>query len=226
MVLKLGGFAFPSPPRADTVKAYADLISKLRSHGHSLVVVTGGGSSARVFMEAARACGASQVVCDQIGIHATRLNARLLRAALREEAYPGIPESIEDLERAFSSWKIVTMGGLQPGHSTNAVAAIAAETIGADMLINITDVLGVHTRDPKKDDQAKKLDEISIRGLSQILAEEKFNAGEYKLMDPVALMIIERSRIPTWIVPGDDPNNVLAVLAEKKIGTRITFGSG
>ena len=221
LVLKLGGFIFPADLDSRKIRLYADLIKKLRKQGHRVVLVAGGGETARRYIEAARTLGASESVCDQLGIYVTRLNARLLIEALQEEAYPEVPENVEELRRFFTSGKVVAMGGLQPGHSTNAVAVVAAETIHAEALVNLTDVEGVYTQDPTKHPRAKKLDQISTRELLRIVLKGGVGAGQYELVDPLAVKMIGRSRIPTWIVSGEEPSNVERVLRGEKVGTRI-----
>ena len=186
-----------------------------------MVVVTGGGSIARKYIATARELGASEAVCDQIGIHVSRLNAQLLATALEESAFPEIPETFEDLTRSAGSGLVVVMGGLQPGQSTNAVAALAAEVMHADLLVNATNVDGVYTADPRKDSHAKKLDEVTPEDLMRILSSEGIRAGEYALMDPVAIRIIQRSRISATVIDGRDPSNVDKALRGKRIGTRI-----
>jgi len=221
LVLKLGGFIFPADLNSTKIKVYAELIRKLRKRGRGIIVVAGGGENARRYIEAARALGASESVCDQLGIYVTRLNARLLIEALQEEAYPEVPENVEELRRFFASGKVVAMGGLQPGHSTNAVAVVAAETVHADALINITNVEGVYTQDPMKYPKARKLDLISTRELLRMVLKGGIGAGEYELLDPLAVRMINRSRIPTWIVSGKEPSNVERVLRGEKVGTKI-----
>lgn len=119
---------------------------------------------------------------------------------------------------------IVVLGGLQPGQSTNAVAALAAEAMRADLLVNATDVGGVYTADPRKDPNAKKLDKVTPEELMTILSTEGFRAGEYQLMDPLAIRIIQRSGLPVVIVDGRDPSNIEKALRGKRIGTRIVPG--
>jgi uridylate kinase len=140
---------------------------------------------------------------------------------LSEYAFPEVPTTIDELKHYFASGKIVAMGGLTPGHSTNAVAAIAAETIVADLFINATDVDGVYTGDPSKDPKAKKLDEVTLERLNEILSKTDISAGEYDLMDPLALRIIQRSKIPTVILDGRAPSNVLKALQNERTGTRV-----
>jgi uridylate kinase len=219
-VLKLGGFAFDSELSGNKVGAYARVMREF-SRKNRLVVVTGGGSIARKYVAAARELGASEFVCDQIGIQVSRLNARVLMIALNETAFPRMPLSPEDLMESVRSELIVVMGGLQPAQSTNAVAALAAEVMRADLFVNATDIDGVYTADPRKDPNAKKLDAVSLDDLTDILSKEGFKAGEYDLMDPLAIRIIRRSKIPVVVLDGRDPSTIAKALSGKRIGTKI-----
>ncbi len=220
-VIKIGGFAFPDQNQKPLVEEYVKLLRELVGEYH-VVVVTGGGHVARTYIKAARDMGVPESICDQIGILASRLNARLLVDGLGEYAFPEIPVNIDELKHYFASGKIVAMGGLTPGHSTNAVAAIAAETICAELFVNATDVEGVFTSDPSKDKKAKKLNEVTVKQLTEILSTVEMSAGTYDLMDPLALRIIHRSKIPTIILDGRTPANVTRALRNEKIGTRVT----
>jgi len=221
IAIKIGREAFPSRLDFEVVSEYAEVFKKLRSEGHRLVVVTGGGEDARKYIDVARKLGGSEVVCDLIGIQVSRLNARLLISRLGGDAYPEPPTSVEELRKAFETGKIVVLGGLQPGQSTNAVAAISAESIEADLFINATDVDGVYTADPKRDPNAKKLDEIGADELLKKILGEELWAGGYELFDPVAIKIVKRSRIPTRIVNGRNVGNIERVIRGEKLGTLI-----
>ena len=219
-MIKLGGFAFSNDDRQPLVEEYVKLFKGLVDE-HQLVVVAGGGRIARHYIRAAREMDVPESLCDHLGILASRLNARLLVDGLGEFAFPQVPTSIDELKHYFASGKIVGMGGLTPGHSTNAVAAIAAETIKADLFVNATDVDGVYTSDPSKDSKATKLDEVTVDQLSKILSKTEITAGAYDLMDPLALRIIQRSQIPTTILDGRTPTNVLKALQNEHAGTRV-----
>ena len=221
VVVKIGGFLFGDKPDQGSINSYAQVLRDIHRQGQEVVAVTGGGETARKYITAARALGANEAQCDQIGIYSARLNARLLISALREDAFPEVPETVEELGRYFLAGKIVVMGGLQPAHSTDAVAAVAAETIGADVFVKTTDAPGVCTKDPKKHPDAKKLDQISVQKLFEIVSDRPLTAGEYELIDPIALKVISRSRILTWIVPGDDPANIEKALRDEHVGTKV-----
>ncbi len=227
VVLKIGGSLIQDESGniiLERFAEYAKTILKLRKENMDIpAIILGGGKIARKYIEAARKLGAPESLCDEIGIRATQLNAQLMVGALDREAYPTIPETLQEVAGAVATGKIVVVGGLQPGQSTNAVAALVAERIKADILINVTDVDGVYTKDPKKDPNAKKIDKITIKEIQEIISEKGFSAGKYELFDPVALKILERSKIPAWIISGEDPQNILKVVAGENIGTRIVY---
>lgn len=221
IAVKIGGSLFKQTLDHQRIRSYAEVLKEIQDQGHRTVAVAGGGENARKYIEAARSLGATEAQCDQTGIQVTRLNARLLISALGEEAFPEVPATVEELRKYFVSGRIVVMGGLQPAHSTDAVAAIVAEAINADLLLKTTDAPGVCTKDPKKHPDAKKLDEITIEELRRILSAKSSVAGAYELIDPVAVTVIERSKIPTWIIPGDDPKNMTRALRKERVGTKI-----
>jgi uridylate kinase len=223
-VLKIGGsllYDNDGQVRIDRLREYATLIKSLVKDGHSLVVVVGGGKPARVFISAARELGASEAQCDWLGIKLARNNAELLSAALGDFAFPKIIDDYDEMEVAINLDKVVLLGGMVPGQSTNAVAAASAELIHADMLFNATNVDGVYDRNPEKKG-AKKLDTVTIVQLREILSTEGTKAGQYNLFDPVAIGIVERSKISTVIFNGNNPENLKKAFNKEKIGTRIT----
>lgn len=224
-VLKLGGsllYGDANEIITDRIKVYADSIKSLVKEGNEFVIIVGGGKAARTFITAARELGANEAQCDWLGIKMARHNAELLCAALGDVAYPKIAESLDELEVAMGFGKVVLMGGLNPGQSTNAVAALAAETVNAVMLLNATNVDGVYDKDPKLPD-AKKLDKVDISELKMILSGGGTRAGEYKLFDPVALRVIERSKIKTIIFDGNDPDNLRKLIKGEAVGTVVLY---
>ncbi len=222
-VLKLGGSLLYSNDGSiltTKIEAYAKHIAALANEGHQLVVVVGGGKSARMFITAARDLGADESRCDWFGLRLARHNAELLAIALGDHAYPKVVESLEELDSVLCLNKIVVMGGLTPGQSTNAVAALAAEVLRADAFFNATNVDGVYDRDPSQPG-AKMLDRVSIEQLEQVLASGGTRAGEYRLFDPVAIRVVARSHIKTVIFNGNEPDNLVLLFKGERLGTAI-----
>jgi len=168
-----------------------------------------------------RKLNVSDAICDLIGIKIAKLNAYLLISAIKENVYPKVPDTLEEAISIFSLGKIIVMGGLQPGQSTNAVAALLAEAIGANVLINATTVDGVYTAPPGTPG-AKKLEKVTTDRLMEIVRRTSmFKAGEYRLFDPLAILITRRARLVVKIVDGRDPQNILKAVRGEKIGTTI-----
>lgn len=217
LVYSLGGSILAGKD-PESLRLYADALKEL-AQDHRIFVVVGGGRIAREYIGKARALGASEIFCDQIGIGATRLNALLLVAALGEAAPQEIPTSYS--EAAQSPHRIVVMGGLAPGQTTDAVSALLAERVGADRLIIATSVDGVYTADPEKDPSAEKLKSMTPHALVRLAMETEMRAGSRSPVDPLAAKIIERSRIPTSVVLGSEIENLKLGALGGHSGTEI-----
>jgi len=114
------------------------------------------------------------------------------------------------------------MGGTHPGHSTDAVSALLAEYINANLLINATDVDGIYDRDPQKHRDARMYKKLSVEQLVDMVKSYPLGAGEYELIDILAAKIIQRSKIRTIFLNGRDLKNMRNAIEGKKfIGTVI-----
>jgi len=222
-VVKLGGALFRRDPDATALKEMGKALEGFVAEGNQLVLVAGGGENARTYISAARKLGAEESTCDLLGIQITRANAELLRLALGSIASSKIPTALSDLPHCVGSGKAVVMGGLQPGQSTSAVAALAAEITRAEILVNGTDVDGVYTEDPKKNPKAKLIRSVHVDKLLNWAMSGEVFAGRYELLDPLAIKIMQRAKIPTRFVSLGDPSNILAALQGKEIGTRVLY---
>ncbi|MEM2924656.1 MAG: UMP kinase [Methanocellales archaeon] len=221
IVISIGGSIIAQEINAERFAEYARVIKKIAKK-HKVAVVTGGGAIARNYINAARKLGADEASCDLIGIEVTRLNARLLISALHPDVYPQPALDYKEAESALSSRRIVVMGGVAPGQTTDAVAAILAEHLKADLLVNATSVDGIYSADPRLDPKARKFDKLSPRELVEIAMKVEMKAGSKFPIDPLGAKIIERSNIPTIVLNGINPQNILdAILLKKKIGTVI-----
>jgi uridylate kinase len=218
VVIKLSGSVFRDDT-ANELKKYAAMLIEVVDRVQP-VVVAGGGKIARHYIGIARKLGLDEASLDILGIEVSRLNARLLIAALDDHAYPAVPEDLEQVSEAAASGKVVVTGGLHPGQSTNATAALIAEKVKAGRFLNATDVDGIYDSDPNKNKTAKMFKEVTVKKCLEILGSENSAAGSYDLMDIVALKVIERSKIPT-VVLRSEPLNIKDAIANKITGTRI-----
>jgi uridylate kinase len=221
LVMKLSGSVFNFKTSSKSLKEYAQVLLDIQARVQP-VVVSGGGIIARHYVNLARSLGADESSLDEMGIEISRLNAKLLSTALGDSVYPVIPSNLEEISIACQSGKIVVSGGLHPGQSTNATAALICEKIKADRFLNATDVDGIYDSDPNKNPRAKMFKEITVKKCLDLLNTESTQAGNYDLMDIVALKVIERSKIPTWVIKSDPRIIRNLVLKNSKTGTRIS----
>ncbi|MEM3538728.1 MAG: UMP kinase [Nitrososphaerales archaeon] len=221
IVLRIGGSIIGFPPNPLILKSYAEQISKLKEEGHIIVIVVGGGSLSRQYIEVAEALGLNDKDKDDLAILVSRLNAKLFAKKLKNLAPEIIPSSIGQLNRLLKASSVIVMGGLRPGMTTDSVAAIAAKAIKADIFIKATDQEGVYTKDPKIYPEAKKLESISFDELSKML-EVKHKPGMHSILDPKAVRILRDTNIKTIILNGFKPEGIILAIKGERIGTVIS----
>jgi uridylate kinase len=221
LVIKLSGSVFNFKTTSKSLKEYAQILQDIQSKVQP-VVVSGGGIIARHYVNLARSLGSDESSLDEMGIEISRLNAMLLSASLGDSVYPVIPSNLEEISVACQSGKIIVSGGLHPGQSTNATAALICEKIKADRFLNATDVDGIYDSDPKKNTKAKMFKEITIKKCLDLLNNESTQAGNYELMDIVAMKVIERSKIPTYVIKSDPKVIRNLIMKNRQTGTKIT----
>ena len=219
IVIKLSGSIFSQDTNHDSIKDYAQMLIDI-SNNIQPIVIAGGGKIARYYIDLARSLGSDEANLDIIGIEVSRLNAKLLIAALGDQAYSQVPKNLEEVAIAVASGKIVIAGGLHPGQSTNATSALIAETSKASGFVNSTDVDGIYDSDPNVNPNARLFKEITVNECMEILRAERTVAGTYDLMDIIALKVIERSKIPTRVIRSD-VGNIRDAIDGKDIGTKI-----
>jgi uridylate kinase len=217
VVISLGGIYFADAARIKGIAAVLDELAE----SCALYVVAGGGEIARECIGIARDLGANEAFCDYIGIAVTRIHAKLLIAALKD-AYPEPFSDYKEAAAVKGGGKIAVMGGVSPGHTTDAVAAILAEYVDADCFIDVTSVDGVYDADPRIHPNAKKYDRLTPQELVALTMKEELKAGSRIVIDPVAAKIIERSRINTIVMDGSNPRNIIGAVHGEHHGTVIS----
>ena len=221
VVICIGGSVLAPGLEADRVKAHADTIDELVSAGHEVAAIVGGGGVARRYIGTARDLGATEYDLDTLGIDVTRLNARLLLTALESSATPEPAKSHEDARASLRRNEVAVMGGTVPGHTTDAVAALLAEMVEADLLVYATSVPGVFSADPNESDDAERYDCLAADELVDVISTIETTAGSKAPVDLLATKIIERSGIRAVVLDGTDPSRIADAVAGDADGTEV-----
>jgi uridylate kinase len=219
IVISIGGSViFSEEVNIDYFKKLKNFFEKI-SKNYKIFLIVGGGKTARTYIKIGRENNLSEEKLDEIGIEITRVNARLLTNILGIN-YNKIPCTTDEASKIETS--IVVMGGTTPGHSTDMVGAELAEKVNALKFIIATNVDGVFDKDPNKFDDAKQIKEILIKKLLEKFGDKWSSAGKNIVIDGPALRIIERAKIPTFVINGKKLDQLEKVLTNQKFnGTEI-----
>ena len=221
IVLRIGGSVVASPVNPGLIVKYVDALKKLRSQGHELIVVVGGGELAREMIRTAKEIGLDEPSQDKIAISVSRIFAQLFLSKLGRIGCRTVPLTLEGAKKCLNSGVIVVMGGLKPGMTTDAVAALVARKVKADLLVKATNQDGIYNKDPKDHADAVKLDHLSFEDMSTLFLEDKHKAGIHQIIDPEAVKILRRYQVKVAVVNGFRPTNVLLAVKGGHVGTLV-----
>jgi uridylate kinase len=211
VVLSIGGSVLLTGE--DDRRYLEDLAILLRRLGGEfpLLVTTGGGRTAREYIQLGRELGLTEVELDEVGIEVTRLHARLLAARVGPPcpARPptSVPEAVQELRHASP----VILGGTEPGHTTDGVAALLAVRSRATRLVNATNVDGIYDHDPRSDPTAHRLEQLHWPQFrTMVHSGTTTDAGQNFLFDRLGADLLARAGIPLLVVHGRDLANLEA----------------
>jgi uridylate kinase len=221
IVLRIGGSVVASPINTDLMSNYAEMVKTLKGKGHEVAVVVGGGALAREFIGIAKKLGLKEQAQDEVAISVSRLFAQLFLKKLGSMGCGKVALTLDDAAECLDAGKILVMGGLKPGITTDAVAALVAERVKADLLVKGTDQDGVYNKDPRKHADAIKLNQLSFDDLADVFSESKHKAGIHQIIDPEAVKIMKRERMKLVVVNGFKPENILAAVTGESVGTVV-----
>lgn len=216
VVVSIGGSVLvPGDDDAAYIRRLADMLREVASEAQVAVVV-GGGREARRYVDMGRALGGSVRELDELGIGITRVNARLLTVALGDIANTEIPVKADDCARMSEPGRIAVMGGTEPGHTTDAVSAMIAERMGADRIVNASNVDAVYSADPRADPDAVRYERMTIAQLKDVVYQDH-DAGKSSVFDPLGVSIAMRERIDILMVNGRDLEELRNAILGKPI---------
>ena len=216
VVVSIGGSVLvPGDDDAAYIRRLADMLREVASEAQVAVVV-GGGREARRYVDMGRALGGSVRELDELGIGITRVNARLLTVALGDIANTEIPVKADDCARMSEAGRIAVRGGTEPGHTTDAVSAMIAERMGADRIVNASNVDAVYSADPRADPDAVRYERMTIAQLKDVVYQDH-DAGKSSVFDPLGVSIAMRERIDILMVNGRDLEELRNAILGKPI---------
>jgi uridylate kinase len=228
VVVKLSGeyLAGAQPFGIDqpTIDRIAGDLIAARELGVEIAVVIGGGNIYRGVEVSSR--GVSRPTGDTMGMLATVMNCLALEAALERRGQPAralsafvMPEVCELFTRSaahkyLSEGRIVLLAGGtgNPYFTTDTTAVLRAAEIGAQAVLKATNVDGVYSSDPKKDQSAKRFERLSH---SQALE------GGYKVMDATAFALARETSLPIIVFSIAEPGSIGAILSGVGRGTIV-----
>ena len=192
--------------------------------GAEIALVIGGGN---IFRGAGLAAGGmDRVTGDHMGMLATVINALAMQDALeklggkaRVMSALKVNDVCEDYirRRAVRHLEkrrlvIFAAGTGNPFFTTDSGAALRAIEIGADLLLKATKVDGVYDKDPKKHEDAVKLDALTY---------DEVIARNLQVMDTAAFALCRDARLPLRIFDMAEPGVLLRILRGEPIGTLV-----
>jgi len=222
IVFSLGGSTIiPDKVNTKFLSEFKRVILK-HSSKYKFVIVTGGGDLARAYINSLKEIKASVEMQSLAGISATRNNARFMNYFFEREPKKGIPLTIDHIKRDLEEMDVVFCGGLgyEKRQTSDSTAAQIAKAFKTEF-VNITNVKGLYTKDPKKYKDVKLIGKISWKEFYKIANIKQFDPGQHFVLDQTASKIIMENKIKTTII-GNNPKNLDNFLSGKKfIGTVI-----
>lgn len=199
-------------------------IKTIHERGIEVGIVIGGGNIFRGLQGTEE--GFDRVKGDQMGMLATVINSIALQSALeaggvsacvftavRMEPMGTLYQSDKAIAAMQSGSVAIIAGGTgNPFFTTDTASALRAVEIKADVLLKGTRVDGVYDKDPEKNQDAIKFDELSF--------DEAYEKG-LKIMDLTAFALCKENRLPVVVFNMNERGNLLALMQGKNLGTRI-----
>lgn len=222
-VLSLGGsmVSLSQGINIDFLKKFKNLIKKRIAVGDKFIIVVGGGFNARNSINEARRLNnyLDSDSQDWIGISATHLNANIVKSVFGEMAHPVL---IDNPKIKIKSKKpLLFSGGYLPGNSSDFVCSVLAKTYNVKNIINISNVDYVYNKDPRKYQDAQKIEEVSWSDFLAIVGD-RWVPGLNSPFDPIASKFCQKENKTVIILNGNNFSNLNDYLNGKKFkGTKI-----
>lgn len=217
IVISIGGSLInPGKLNLQFLKELKTIIKSIE-HKYKIVLVTGGGHLAREYMQPFTNTRDK----DIIGIESTKLHATILSHYLGH--HKAVTRNWDDLKRRIKHENLFICGGDlgNIGMTSDGTSAEIAKLMKADLFINMTNVKGLYTKDPKKYKDAKLIPKISHKEFKTLIDKHTEKPGQHFVLDKHAARIISREKIPVVILKGT--KELKNLLHEKKYKGTLIF---
>tara|TARA_B100000161_G_scaffold218617_1_gene163667 strand:- start:1260 stop:1967 length:708 start_codon:yes stop_codon:yes gene_type:complete len=209
----------------DRLVVFAEEIKQIHDQGVEIAIVIGGGNIFRGLTGSKD--GIDRVQADYMGMLATVINGLALQNALENMNIPTRLQSaikMESIAEPFIKRKatrhlekgrvvIFASGTGNPYFTTDSAAVLRAIEINADVILKGTRVDGIYNKDPEKNKEAVKFDDISF--------EETIKKG-LKIMDTTAFTLSKENELPIIVFDMNTKGNLTKVVMGEKIGTKVS----
>jgi uridylate kinase len=220
IVMSLGGsLIIPDDVDVKFLNEFKKIILK-NTKKYKFIIVCGGGSIARKYISALK----NPILQSLSGISATRMNARFMNYFFNINPKHGIPHKMRTLKKYLKKQDIVFCGALEykPKQTSDSTSAEIAKQFNSKF-INLTNVPGLHDKDPKQYKNSKFIPKISWKKFNKITNKQKFKPGQHFVLDQTASKIIMENKIPTYIL-GKNMNQLDNLFKNKKFKGTIIQG--
>lgn len=193
-----------------------------KNNNRQFFLVIGGGQIARKYRDAGEDVIGHKLTRDDLdwlGVHATRLNAQLLRTIFRDIAHPYIIKHYEIIRKVTEP--VVVAAGWKPGWSTDFDAVLLCDDYNVKEVINLSNIIKVYNKDPNKYKNAKPIDKMNWKDFRKLVGD-KWVPGMHAPFDPVAAQKAEELGVKVVVLSGHDFKNLENYFNGKKFeGTVI-----
>jgi uridylate kinase len=224
VVLSLGGsLIIPDQVDINFLEKFKKIILK-NTKKCKFVIVCGGGSIARKYINALREAGLNEELQSFSGISATRMNARFMSYFFNRNQDRGIPHTLRTVKKYVRKQDVIFCGALEykPKQTSDATAVEIASYFKT-IFINLTDVSGLHDKNPKKFKDAKFIPKISWSKFNKMANKEKYKPGQHFVLDQTAAKMILKNKVTSYIL-GKNLKNLDNLLNNRKYRGTIIEG--
>jgi uridylate kinase len=207
------------------IGSVAEEIRDVHKLGVQIGVVIGGGNIIRGVKAAAE--GMDRAQADYMGMLAGVINGMALQDALEklgcdtrlltaleihQVAEPYIRRrAVRHLEKGRIV--ILAAGTGNPYFSTDTAAALRAAELDAELILKATQVDGVYSADPEKDESAVRFESIGFQEAIE---------RNLQFMDQAAIAVCRENSLPIVVFDMGVTGNIAKIVAGESVGTRVS----